>query len=80
MITSQYFGSNSMTLACRPIFSQAMIVVPLPPNGSRIVSRDLLLFRRARSTSSTGFIVGCSRLAAGRLICHVSPWFRSPHQ
>ena len=40
-ITSQYFGSNSITRACRPVFSQAMIVVPLPPNGSRIVSRDL---------------------------------------
>jgi hypothetical protein len=52
MITSQYFGSNSITRACRPIFSQAMIVVPLPPNGSGIVSRDLLLFRSARSTSS----------------------------
>ena len=73
MITSQYLGSSSISRACRPVFSQAMIVVPDPPNGSRIVSRLLLLFRSARSTNSTGFIVGCSRLAAGRLINHTSP-------
>src|ERR1039458_3513278 len=79
-ITSQYFGSSSITRACRPVFSQAITVVPLPANGSRIVSRDLLLFRSARATNSTGFIVGCSWLAAGRLICQASPWFRSPHQ
>jgi hypothetical protein len=51
-ITSQYLGSNSITRAWRPAFSHAITVVPLPPNGSRIVSRALLLFRSARSTNS----------------------------
>jgi hypothetical protein len=45
--------------------SAAIIVVPEPPNGSSTVSRSLLLLRIARSTSATGFMVGCSSLRAG---------------
>nr|DAE05585.1 MAG TPA: hypothetical protein [Podoviridae sp. ctuQh21] len=43
-----------------PVFSDAMSVVPLPANGSRTSSHSLLELRIARSTSSTGFCVGCS--------------------
>jgi hypothetical protein len=39
--------------------SAAIIVVPDPPKQSSTVSRGLLLLRMARSTSATGFIVGC---------------------
>ena len=33
-MTSPYFGSNSIILECRLCFSQAIIVVPDPENGS----------------------------------------------
>src|ERR1039458_5383111 len=79
-ITSQYFGSNSITRAWRPDFSQAINVVPEPPNGSSTVSRPLLLFLMARSTSSTGFIVGCRSFTEGFLMNQTSPWSRAPHQ
>ena len=58
MITSQYFGSNSISRARRPVFSQATRVVPEPPNGSSTRLPRLLLFITARSTRTTGFIVG----------------------
>ena len=58
-ITSQYFGSSSTSRAWRPVFSQAIRVEPEPPNGSSTMSRLLLEFRIARSTSATGFMVGC---------------------
>ena len=34
--TSTYSGSNSITRAIRPVLSAARMVVPLPPNGSRM--------------------------------------------
>ena len=58
MVVSTYFGSNSINRAWRPVRSQAINVVPDPPNGSSTVSRLLLELRSARSTNSTGFIVG----------------------
>lgn len=58
-ITSTYFGSSSINRARRPDFSQAISVEPEPPKGSSTRSRVLLLFRTARSTSSTGFMVLC---------------------
>jgi hypothetical protein len=79
-ITSQYFGSSSITRASRLVCSHAINVVPDTPNGSRIVSRVLLLFRSARSTNSAGFVVGCCRFAIGRLMNQTLPWFRSPHR
>nr|DAO10130.1 MAG TPA: hypothetical protein [Caudoviricetes sp.] len=59
-ITSTYFGSSSMLRLNLPAFSAAISVVPLPANGSRTTSHSLLELRIARSTSSTGFCVGCS--------------------
>ena len=46
------------TAAFRPSRSQAISVEPEPPNRSATRSPDLLLLRRARSMSSTGFEVG----------------------
>ena len=37
-ITSTYLGSSSVSRACRPVFSQAMSVLPEPPNRSRTIS------------------------------------------
>ena len=79
-ITSQYFGSNSISRAWRPAFSHAISVVPEPPNGSSTVSRPLLLLRMARSTNSTGFIVGCRSFTTGFFTNQTSPWSRAPHQ
>ena len=50
-MTSQYFGSNSISLAWRLIFSHAIKVLPLPPNKSNIASPDLLEFVIALSGS-----------------------------
>jgi hypothetical protein len=47
-------------------------------NGPPLPGR--LELRIARSTNSTGFMVGFRSLRAGFLICHTSPWSRSPHQ
>ncbi len=58
-ITSTYFGSSSISRARRPVRSAAISVVPEPPNGSSTMSRLLDELRIARSTSATGFIVGC---------------------
>ncbi len=58
--TSTYFGSSSMLMLSLPVFSAAIKVVPLPAKGSRTNSHSLLELRIARSTSSTGFCVGCS--------------------
>jgi hypothetical protein len=44
------------------------------------VSRGLLLLRMARSTSATGFIVGCRSFLAGLSKCQTFPWSRAPHQ
>jgi len=54
-------------------------VEPDPPNRSATISPALLLLTSARSTSSTGFMVGCSRLATGlfshhRVDCDLSPY------
>nr|DAU93106.1 MAG TPA: hypothetical protein [Caudoviricetes sp.] len=59
-ITSTYFGSSSIFRLILPAFSDAMSVVQLPANGSKTDSHSLLELRIARSTSSTGFCVGCS--------------------
>jgi len=60
-----------------PDRSQAITVVPEPPNGSSTVSRLLLLLRIARSTNSTGLVVGWRSLTCGFLMNHTSPWSRS---
>ena len=44
MITSTYLGSSSITYASRSFCSQAMIVVPLPPNRSRTAPFFSVLF------------------------------------
>ena len=72
-ITSQYFGSSSTSRACRPAFSQAISVEPEPPNGSSTMSRLLLEFRIARSTSATGFMVGWRSFLAGLSTNQTSP-------
>jgi hypothetical protein len=66
-------GSSSTTRAWRPFFSHAISVVPEPANGSSTVYRLLLLFLMARSTSSTGFCVGCRTLARGLFTNQMSP-------
>ena len=53
-----------------PAVRSAISVLPEPPNKSATRSPALLLFNRARSTNSTGFMVGCSRFAAGLFSCH----------
>ncbi len=47
-----------MSRALRLRRSQAIKVLPDPPNRSATMSPDLLLLRSARSISSTGFAVG----------------------
>ena len=54
-------------------FSQAISVEPDPPKGSSTMSRLLLEFLTARSTSATGFIVGCRSFLAGLSMNHTSP-------
>ena len=71
--TSTYFGSSSTSRARRPVRSAAIIVVPDPPNGSRTMSRLLDELRIARSTSATGFIVGCRSLRLGLSKNQTSP-------
>jgi hypothetical protein len=78
-MTSQYFGSNSMSRACRPNFSHAIKVDPAPPNRSTTQSPAWLLFTNARSINSTGFMVGWSRFAVGffssqSVDCDLSPY------
>src|ERR1019366_1728867 len=78
-ITSAYLASNSISRLARPSRSHAISVEPDPPNRSTTRSPALLLFRRARSISSTGFMVGCRRLAAGlfssqSVDCDLSPY------
>ena len=46
--TSQYRGSSSTRLACRPAFSQAISVKPEPPKGSSAMSRLFSLELRYR--------------------------------
>ena len=48
-------------------------LVPEPPKQSRTRSPGRLELRMQRSTSSTGFIVGCRSLRCGLAICHTSP-------
>jgi hypothetical protein len=48
-------------------------VDPDPPKGSSTMSRVLLELRIARSTSATGFIVGCRSFLAGLSMNHTSP-------
>ena len=55
----------STSRPCRPDFAQAIKVEPEPANGSRTMSRVLLEFLTARSTSATGFIVGWRSLRVG---------------
>jgi hypothetical protein len=63
--------------ARRPVRSAAIIVVPDPLNGSRTMSRLLEEFRMARSTSATGFMVGCKSLRLpSPTVC--SGWRMSP--
>jgi len=76
---SAYFGSISMSRALRLRRSHAINVLPDPPKRSATTSPALLLFKRARSTSSTGFAVGWMRFAAGffssqRVDCDLSPY------
>ena len=53
-IISIYFGFNSHRIALRPSSMATMPVVPLPPNGSRMVSPKLLPARMARRGISVG--------------------------
>ncbi len=60
--------------------SQPISVEPDPPNKSTTMSPALLLLASARSINSTGFIVGCSRLAAGLFSSHRVDCVLSPYQ
>ena len=53
-ITSVYFGSSSISRACRFRRSQAISVDPEPPNRSKTQSPPLLLFTSARSIKLDG--------------------------
>src|SRR5512146_1827640 len=63
--TAAYFGSFSIVRQTRPRRSQAISVVPEPANRSSTISPGRLEFLSDRSTSSSGFIVGCSSLFLG---------------
>ena len=62
------------------LYAKKTKVDPEPPNPSKTISPTLELLLIARSTSSTGFIVGCRSLCCGLLYSQMSDWFRSPHQ
>jgi hypothetical protein len=57
-MTSQNFGSSSMSRARRPVRAAAISVLPLPPNTSRTTSPVSVEFRIARSMSGNA---GCSK-------------------
>jgi esterase/lipase len=78
-MTSTYRGSSSSSRATRPVRSAAIRVVPLPPNGSSTSPPCGLELRIARSTSPTGFFVGCRSLRLGRSMNQASPSSRAPH-
>jgi hypothetical protein len=58
-ITSQYFGSSSITRAWRPAFSQAIRVDPDPPKGSSTMSRVLLDRMAALRGGRSAFLIHC---------------------
>ncbi len=64
--TSTYRGSSSMQRACRPVRSQAAMVVPLPQKGSSTKAPRRVQSRMASATSATGFTVGCIACSAPR--------------
>lgn len=66
-IASQYSGLSSITLALRPNFSLAMMVVPEPPKASIIICPGRDEFSIPSINKSTGFIVGCNVLLVGLL-------------
>jgi hypothetical protein len=56
-MTSQYGASSSIMKQRRPVFSQAMSVLPDPPKKSATFSPARLDYSMARTASSTGFSV-----------------------
>src|SRR5215471_12547034 len=50
-------GSSSISRAILPVRSAAKMVVPLPPNGSRMTPLRLLQSRIRSAMSATGFTV-----------------------
>ena len=80
MITSTVLRVELDQPRLAPGFSQAIKVEPEPPNGSSTMSRLLLEFRIARSTSATGFMVGCRSFLHRLVEEPTSPWSRAPHQ
>lgn len=72
-------GGGGEGRSCR-VLSHATIVEPDPAKGSSTESPEALEFRSAISTSSRGFIVGCSREALGRGISSTVVAALSPNQ
>jgi len=64
-MTSAYFGSYSIRLQRRASLSDAMSVVPEPPHRSTTKPPRGLELAIMRSTSATGFMVGCSSERCG---------------
>jgi hypothetical protein len=75
-----FVAEISVRRALRPAFSQAIIVLADPANKSNIRSPALLLFKSALLISSTGFMVGCMRFAAGLFSSQSVDWLLSPYQ
>ena len=59
-ITSTYFGSNSIVQLTRFVCSQAISVLPDPPNRSSTVSPAFEELKIALIASAVGFCVGCT--------------------
>ena len=79
-ITSTYFGSNSIVQLTRFVCSQAISVLPDPPNRSSTVSPAFEELKIALIASAVGFCVGCtySRVLS-RLMSQTVVWQRSPN-
>ena len=75
-----YFGSSSMVRQMRSVCSQAMSVLPLPPNRSSTMLLGAELFLMGYASSGMGFIVGCSLLRLGLSKFQMVDCLRSANQ
>ena len=90
-MTSQYFSSSSDVQQILFVCSQAISVLPLPPNGSSTIQFATLEFFIGYAISGTGFIVGWSPFFFGLsnsqiVVCFLSeyhlclPFFFQPNR
>ena len=75
-----YFGSSSIVRQMRSVCSQAMSVLPLPPNRSSTMLLGAELFLMGYASSGMGFIVRCSLLRLGLSKFQMVDCLRSANQ